>query len=201
MSLMLPALPRTTQYTVRKQSFGRDHTPVLGGPVLRLAGLGTRWAFDVSIPALAAAACGASLTMDLERGETETVVMVIPEPGTERASFGSSVRVNGAGQLGMTLNVDGLPANKAVPKGKWLSLLIGGQRFAYRTTAAVVANASGSVALPIFPMLRRQPVNDDVVELAEPKIEGFVAMDIEHSLRAIGTTGAVGIDFTISERE
>ena len=201
MSLMLPALPRGTEYTIRKQSFGNDLTPVLGGPVLRITRLGTRWAIDVSIPALQAAACGASLTMDLERGETETVVMVIPEPGTERASFGTNVKVNGAGQLGMTLNVDGLPANKAVPKGKWLSIVTGGQRFAYRTTAAVVANASGAVALPIFPMLRRQPGNDGVVELAEPKIEGFVAMDIEHSLRAIGSTGAVGIDFTISERE
>lgn len=201
MSIMLQALPRTTTYTARKQSFGNDLTPVLGGPTMRIARLGTRWAFDVSIPALAAAACGASLTMDLERGETETVVMVIPEPGTERASFGANVRVNGAGQLGMTLNIDGLPANKSVPKGKWLSIVIGGQRFAYRTTAAVVANAAGAVALPIFPMLRRQPGNDGVVELAEPKIEGFVAMDIEHSLRAIGSTGAVGIDFTISERE
>ena len=201
MSIMLQALPRTTEYTPRKVSFGNDLTPALGGPVLRIARLGTRWAFDVSIPALAASTCVAALTSDLERGETETMVMVIPEPGTERASFGTNVRVNGSGQLGMTLNVDGLPVNKAVPKGKWLSIVIGGQRFAYRTTAAVTASASGAVALPIFPMLRRQPGDNDVVELAEPKIEGFVAQDTQHSLRAFGRTGAVGIDFTISERE
>ena len=152
------------------------------------------------MPALAAAGCGAALIADLERGETETVVVAIPEPGLEPVNYGTPL-VCGASQLGMTLNIDGLPVGRVIPKGKWFSVIISGQRFAYMTTAEATANGSGQAGLSIFPMLRRSPPDNAVIELAEPKLEGFVQLPQSWAVRRAGRMGAVSVDFSVVERE
>lgn len=197
MAILLQALPRSTEYTIREVSFSRDLIPSLGGPVTRIDRLGTRHAIDVTIPALAASRCGPALVADLSRGRTEPVVLSIPEPTLPAIAYGAPV-VNGAGQLGPSLFVRGLTPGVIVPPGKWLSVIVNGRRYAYLTTAKVTAGGTGEVVLFIFPMIRRPAPNGATIELAAPKIEGLVQGAVERSVRRIGT---ISLGFSVMESE
>ncbi len=195
MAITLGALPRLTTYSMRVVSAANDLRPAFGGPVQRLARKGSRFALDVTVPAMSATGCGIALIADLVRGETETVILPVPDyvPG---GLYGTPL-VNGAGQLGSSLVVDGLPANAVVAKGKFLSVIIGGRRYLHMVTAQTTANGSGQATLPIWPMLRVATTDNAVVELATPMIEGFVAPGQDWSISRLR---AVGVDFTVEER-
>ena len=47
-------------------------------------------------------------------------------------------------------------------------------------------------------MIRRSPPDNAVVELAAPKLEGFVQDVVEREVRSIG---AISVSFRITERE
>lgn len=194
-AIVLPALPRRTEFVFREVSFDRDAIPVQGGDEARYSRLGTRHAIDVSIDAIAAKGCGPSLVVDLSLGRTQGVVIAVPEFGLAAANYGVPL-VNGGGQLGSTLNVDGLVNGVVIPKGKWLSVIVAGRRYAYFTTAAVTV-AGGAAALPIYPMIRAAPSDNAVVELATPRLEGLVEQPPEWSPRKIGS---IGIQFAVRER-
>jgi hypothetical protein len=195
MAITLGTLPRLTTYSMRVVSAANDLRPAFGGPVQRLARNGSRFALEVKVPAMSAAGCGIELIADLVRGETETIVAPVPDY-VPVASYGTPL-VNGAGQLGSSLVVDGLTAGVVIAKGKFLSLVTGGQRYVHMVTAQTTANGSGQATLPIWPMLRVATTDNAVVELAAPKIEGFIAPGQEWS---VGRLRAVGVEFLIEER-
>lgn len=181
---------------MRAISAANTLSPAFGGSLQRIGRKGSRFALDVSIPAMAAKSCGIELIADLLRGETETLVAPVPDY-TPATTWGSPL-VNGYSLAGSSLPIDGLPASRAVPKGKFLSLIIDGQRFVHMVTAAATASTGGGATLAIWPALRKSPANNAVVELLAPKIEGFIQPGQEWSTRRIG---AVGMSFTIEERE
>lgn len=195
MRITLQKLPRQTQYTMRAVSAANTMSPAFGGPDQRLSRKGSRFAIDISIPALSAACCGMGLIADLLRGETEPLVISIPEhlPTTP---YGSPV-ANGA-SMGSLLPVRGLTPAVAIRKGKFLSIVLGGQRFVYIVTADTIANGLGLASLPVWPMLRRPTPDGALVELAEPKLEGFVEPGQDWTISSLK---AVGMAFVIKERE
>jgi len=195
MAITLGALPRLTSYSMRAVSAANDLRPTFGGPVQRLARKGSRFALDVKVPAMSAAGCGIALIADLLRGETEAVILPVPDY-VPAAIYGTPL-VKGAGQVGSLLAVDGLTPAVVVAKGKFLSVVIGGQRYLHIVTAQTTANGSGEASLPIWPMLRVGTTDNAVVELAAPKIEGFIAPGQEWSISRLR---AVGVDFSIEER-
>ncbi len=195
MAITLQALPRQIDQSMRVVSFASDLTPVLGGPVTRVSRLGTRFALDISIPAISAKDCGPGLVVDLNRGETETIIAPVPEH-IEKPPYGSPL-VNGAAQTGATLDVDGLTPHVFIKKGKFFSLIVSGRRYVHQVTADTVADAAGAAELPIFPLLRVSPADNAVVELQAPLIEGFVAPGQAWDVRRIA---AIGLSFTITER-
>jgi len=109
--------------------------------------------------------------LDLERDDDEHL-WPIPQ-GFSTAGAGTP-RVNGGGQLGMTLNTDGWTAGYTIAKGRWLPVITGARRYLYRTRAAVTASGAGVAALPLSLPLRVAPANDDLIEADAPKIEGLV---------------------------
>src|SRR5690606_36643577 len=109
----------------------------------------------------------------LIKAEGEPLILPVPQPGLEVGPAGSP-RVNGAGQLGTTLLVDGLTPAYVVRAGQFLSVIVDGRRFVYVATEDVVADGSGAAALKVGPMIRRSPADNAVVEIAQPMIEGFV---------------------------
>lgn len=170
--IQLPACPGLRAATPRLVSFAVDQTPTLGGPQSRISRMGDRWAMEIETYAVRYADQGMKFLSRLVRGLTDTVLIAFPEPGVVKRSYGSPV-VASAGAAGLSLPVSGLTPGIVIPEGKFFSLVISGQRYLYQVTADTTA-ATGSVTLPIYPMLRRQPPAGAVVELENPKIEGFV---------------------------
>jgi hypothetical protein len=195
MAIILQGLPRQTRYSMRAISAANTLSPAFGGADQRLSRKGSRFAIDVSIPALSAAGCGMGLIADLLRGETETLVLAIPEH-LPAVAYGAPV-ANGV-STGSVLAVKGLTAGAVIRKGKFLSIILSGQRFVYMVTAQVTVPIGGLANLPIWPMLRRPTADGAVIELAEPKIEGFIEPGQDWSITSLK---AVGMSFTLKERE
>lgn len=169
----LPACPRIDSAVPKLVGFFTDQQPVLGGPSNRVSRLGDKWGIDVQTGAARYADEGMVYLARLLRGMTNTVLLAFPEPGVEAQPYGAPV-VSTAGASGQLLPITGLTPGVIIREGKFLSIIVGGQRYLYQAAATIVASAGGAISLPIYPMLRRQPPVSAVVELAVPKIEGFI---------------------------
>ena len=196
--ITLPTCPPIRNASMRLISYATDQTPTLGGPQTRVMRMGDRWAGDfTTYPALYAEQ-GRVYLSRLVRGMTDTVLINVIEPGMRGGDYGVPLVAVG-GAFGQSIQIKGLGSGRVVPEGKFLSIVTAGQRFLYMTTAEVVADGTGSATLPIYPMLRRQPAVNDVVELSAPKMEGYVQgnevqWDITKSKR-------IGFVFSVQERE
>lgn len=134
---------------------------------------------------------------DLE-SEDETVVAHIVQPGVDVGAPGNDVRVNGAGQAGASLILDGLTPNYIIRKRQPLTHVSAtGVRRLYMSAALVVVNASGQATVPLRTMLNAPPADNDVVLLAAPVIEGFPML--EEGSWLIDGNGFVHIRFTVEE--
>lgn len=191
---LLPTLPRSVEYTIREINRDRSLEPTFGGDESLIRRLGTKHEIVVNVPSIASSCCGPELVAALAVGKSAGVLLPIPEPKVPDLPYGSPL-VAGAGQLGSSLEVDGLTPQVAIPAGKWLSVTVSGRRYAYYTTAEVIADAAGEATLPIYPMIRRSAANNAPVELAEPYIEGRVIM----SDRDVRRVGAMSFSFTVRE--
>ena len=195
MAIMLQELPAKTEYSMRAISAANTLSPAFGGADQRLSRKGSRFAIDVSIPALSAAGCGMGLIADLLRGETETLVLAIPEH-LPAVAYGAPVANDVS--TGSVLAVKGLTPGAVIRKGKFLSIILSGQRFVYMVTAEMTVPVGGLVSLSIWPMLRRPTADGAVIELAVPKIEGFIEPGQDWSINSLK---AVGMSFTLKERD
>lgn len=196
--ITLPQCPPVRNASMKLISYATDQTPTLGGPQTRVLRIGDRWAGDfTTYPALYADE-GRIYLSRLVRGMTDTVLIGVIEPGMRAGDYGLPQIASG-GASGMTIPVKGLGAGRVVPEGKFLSIVTSGQRFLYQTTAQVTADGTGNATLPIFPMLRRQPATNDVVELSAPKMEGYVqGNEVQWE---ITKSKRIGFVFSIQERE
>lgn len=171
--ITLPSCPPIQRAVPRLIGFFEDQTPVLGGPISRVARMGDRWAIDVETFPARYAEHGMAYLSRLVRGMREEVILAFPEPGLSALDYGVPV-VASAGAAGQTLPVSGLTPGVTIREGKFLSIVISGRRYLHQVTADVVVAGDGLASLPIYPMLRRQPPAGSVIELAVPKISGFV---------------------------
>lgn len=198
--LTLPPLPRQTTYSEVQIAAGTTQRPAWGGPLLPLARTGDRWAFDVAIPALAAATCGAKVKLILAKGKINTVIMAVREPGSPVRDYGAP-RVALGGQQGTSLNVTGLTPGVVISDGKWMSLVIGGRHFLYLVDGEVAADAGGNAVLKLWPMIRRSAPLNAPIRLADPVIEGFVTIEGGVAIKDFAKVGTAAINFRIEERE
>lgn len=196
MSILLPTSPCPTGAQPKQFDFGGDLTPWGGGEIQNIDRLGTRFSMVVSLPPLWRDEAGVWVSRLLQ-AKRSSAVLAFPQLGDDVGDEGVP-RVNGAGQAGTFLAIDGLPANKPVKEGWFFSILTGGRRYLHCITADVVASPSGEAILSIEPMLRIIPADNAVVELAEPKMEGMVqggvGWDIDLAIE-------FGLSFTLVERE
>lgn len=198
MALTLPTSPRPSKM-VPRPIFTRNETrPATGaGPVGRNLRPGTRWAWDFDYPPMT---YEQSLAFDDLLTEDDTIIVDILQPGLVVGAPGSGGRVNGAGQAGRMLNIKGVAPGYILRKGQWLSVLSGGQWFAYKTSAAVTVDSSGNCAVPLRTMIRAPLANNAVVEIAAPKAEGWATLAEEaHGIDALDRL--VRLRFTLEERD
>lgn len=197
MPLILPTSPQPADMTPRPITARNENKPGWGGPVGRVGRPGTRWAWDIVMPPMRYVD---SLTWDDLLTETDTVVMNILQPGLDTGAPGSPL-INGANQTGMSLVLKGVTSGYAVRKGQWLSVIgSGGQRFAYRIAAAATAAGGGALTVPLRTTIRAPLPNNAVVEIAQPKVEGFATVD-GACFNMTAQDRLVRLKFTIEERE
>lgn len=195
--MTLIALPRTAPVKVAWSLVDAGSTLPggLGGPDQRVNRLGNRWQVTVDMPPMTAddaLAWAVALTMGVEDG----VSWRIWQTGTPPGSAGT-VRVAGAGQAGRALALDGFYPGFALRMGMCLSILTGGQRYLYRTAAALRADAAGGATAQLTSALRVQPADNDLVEIAAPVIEGLLVDTPGWSIDPDRV--ARGFSFTIKE--
>lgn len=196
--ITLPTCPPARNATMRLISYATDQTPTLGGPQTRVMRMGDRWAGEFTTYVATYAEEGRVYLSRLVRGVSDTVLINVPEPGMRAQEYGTPLIATG-GAFGQSIQVKGLGNGRVVPEGKFLSIITGGQRFLYQTTSQVTADGSGNATLAIFPMLRRQPAVNDVVELSVPKMEGYISgNEVQWN---ITKSKRIGFAFSIQERE
>ncbi len=203
--LTFPAYPPPSSVDIRLISRTNELTSAFGGPTQRINRTGSRFAIDVTLPpmngetarpwlaALAAASSATPARMAFPQGRA-----VIPATATTEGPT-PGVKVNGAGQAGSTLIVDGLIPGVSLPAGHALSVITAGVPYLYLLTAPFTANGSGQATLAIGPMLRRSPADNDEVLLEEPIIEGWAFSG--GGRWSIDAAAHFGLQFTLAERQ
>lgn len=191
--LTLPTDPAPAKMAIAMVSAKNTLTPANGGAEQELLRKGTRYALTFSMPVMTYVQ---SMEWDDLMAEGDTVLMRVFQPGLVIPNPGAPL-VKGAGQAGTSLTIDGLPNGYVIRKGQFLSVVSAGQRFLYRAKASATSVA-GTATIPLRTMLRRPPNDNDVVEIAQPMIEGFVR---DLGEWAVGVDRLVGLQFTVRERE
>lgn len=191
--LTLPNDPAPAKMAIAMVSAKNTLTPAIGGAEQELLRKGTRYALTFSMPVMTYVQ---SMEWDDLMAEGDTVLMRVFQPGLVIPNPGAPL-VKGAGQAGTSLVIDGLPNGYVIRKGQFLSVVSAGQRFLYRAKASATSVA-GTATIPLRTMLRRPPNDNDVVEIAQPMIEGFIRDLGEWT---VGVERLVGLQFTVRERE
>lgn len=198
MSLLFPSPPSPRALTWRMVSRRRDLEPTFGGPTSRIRRLGSRWSVDVEMPPMSYADAMAWVAM-LASAEADTVQMSIPQPDFDPGAAGA-VLVNGAGQLGSSLALDGFTPEYVAKAGQWFNLVgATGQKYLYQVAADTVASGGAAAALPISPMIRRSPADNSAADFVTPVIEGFISG--REASWTVDVARTVGLTFSITERE
>lgn len=104
-------------------------------------------------------------------GKRGTFLMGDPAGATPRGSAGvtpGTPLVNGAGQTGNSLAIDGLPVsvNGYFKAGDWINLGTGSATRLYKNLEDVNTNASGQATLTLWPNLRSSPADNQAVIVA-----------------------------------
>lgn len=172
--VVLPDWRRVKMDKPRLRDWGGALTPPMGGAVQRIDRLGTRWGIEVTIPVMRTEPDGRKWASLLVQAKLAGALMRFRQDGFRigQPALAGNPRVNGAGQTGMVLAVDGLRPGYAVRDGQFFSLVSGGRRYLHMATADVLVGPSGAINLPILPMLRISPADNDECEFAQPKIQG-----------------------------
>lgn len=194
MAIALPVWPAPSFLNPRVVSARAEMRPAFGGDVQRINRMGDRYAFDVEMPPMKYV--DAQDWGDLD-DPSATLTFAIRQPGLSVQPQGTP-RVNGAGQSGSSIILDGLTPQTVIRKRQWLNITTSGRLYLYRAKSEVIANASGQVTVPLQTMLRRPHADNDVVELEDPRIEGFAS--VGDDAWGVGVDRLVRLAFTIEER-
>lgn len=190
--LVLPTNPAPANMGIAMITAKNVLAPAFGDGEQELLRKGSRYALTFQMPPMRYTK---SMDWDDLMAEGDTVVMKVHQPGFDTGAPGTP-RVNGAGQSGSALVIDGLTNGYVIRKGQFLSVITQGRRFLYRAKADVTVSG-GTATVPLRTMLRFPPAYNDVVEIAQPMIEGFVRDLGEWS---VGVDRLVGLQFTVRER-
>lgn len=192
----LPLTPAPRGVTPLPVDFGANLEGALGGETQRIERQGNRWAVQVEMPPLRHATDGRVFVSRLIRGISEGVRIDFPLLGFSPGIPGSAV-VSGSGQSGRALDIKNAAAGYAFSEGQFFSLVRNGRHHLYMIGADVTVSGGGTAALPIWPSLRAQHLDGDVLHITQPMIEGFVIADQLSWEMALGNF--TGLSFTIRE--
>jgi hypothetical protein len=161
-----------------------------------VAHAGQRWEVDVTLPAMnrADAEQWVAFLVSL-RGRFGTFTLGDPVGASPRGSAGGTPLVNGASQVGGTLNIDGCTASQTgwLKAGDYIQLGSAGSATLHKVLADADSNGSGEVALDIWPYIRTAP-SDNATVVVTNTIGRFRLADNEQNW-SIRQTALYGITF------
>lgn len=199
MTITLPTYPRPTE-DVEFEVLDRtgSTSPAVGGKLQLKRRVGDRLQITVTLPRMDHDGARAWLAAKLNSATTgETVTWTWPLAEDEGAGVGAPL-VDGAAQMGPTLNLKGLTPALVIKALTPLSFLISGRNFTYLTRAESTVGGDGKVALPIGPLLRAPPADNTAVEFLAPKIEGLFEGPVSWSMVQLCN---IGVTFVLYENE
>ena len=133
---------------------------------------GQRWEAEIELPPMARADAETWVAFLLSmRGREGTFLLGDPVNTTARGALGGSPLVNGAGQTGDTLTIDGASASVAgwLKAGDWIQTGSGAGSALHKVLLDATTNGAGQVTLDVWPSIRTSPANDSVVVTAAAK--------------------------------
>lgn len=182
MTILLPDTVKPEVASPQFKDWGGPQTPILGGEVLWISRLGSRFSVSFTMPRLKPDCAKQFIAAQLaSRTLNDRVSMKWPQVAPS-ATFGANPLVDGP-YSGSAIGLKGLTPGRTIPVGTMLSILHGGRRYLHMVRTAVTANGSGQAAVVnIAPMLRVTLANNDDVEMDNPRIEGMIDGSIGWSL-------------------
>ena len=191
--LTLPTDPAPANMGIAMITAKNVLAPAFGDGEQELLRKGSRYALTFQMPPMRYVT---SMNWDDLMAEGDTVVMKVHQPGFDTGAPGTP-RVNTSGQSGRIIALKGMTPGYVIRKGQFLSIVTQGRRFLYRAASAALVVENGRANVLLRTMLRFPPADNDVVEIAQPMIEGFVRDLGEWS---VGVDRLVGLQFTVRER-
>lgn len=111
------------------------------------------------------------------RNEDDTVIVAVPQLKLDIGAPGLGA-VDGGPQAGAALSVRGLTPNYAIRKGQLLNHTgSDGELRLYAARQEVITDADGAAEILLDTMLTWPALDGEVVDLRDPKIEGFATVD------------------------
>lgn len=170
MAVLLGVVP--SRMTIIPVSNAAQTQPQIGGVRQRKVRLGSHFRAAGAFPPLTMAA-GRSHSADILACETEVAQLLVQQPELVIGTPGTTL-VNGAGQSGFSLVIDGASASYPFQKGQFFNVVTASRRYLHTVQAAVTASGGGAATLSIWPMLRVSPADNTVLDFATPVIEGWL---------------------------
>lgn len=136
---------------------------------------GQRWAASISLPPMKRQDAEYWVTFLLSlKGQVGTFLLGDPncvDAQGSASSVSGTPRVNGAGQTGDTLTIDGLPlsATGYLMAGDYIQIGSGGSAQLYKVLTQVDSDGSGEATLDIWPNLRSSPADNALVVVSSTK--------------------------------
>lgn len=169
----LPFTPAPNGVTPRLIDYGTVLRSPTGGSSLRIDRAGSRFAAEITFPPMKPDTARVFVSRLLD-AKSEGLRIEFPLLGESQGSPGSPA-VNGAGQAGKTLAIDGLTPGYRFKEGYWFSIVdADGQHYLHNCRSNVVADGAGLATITITPALRVPFADGATIHLAKPMFEGLV---------------------------
>lgn len=176
--------------------FGGLMPSALGGATERIERLGNRYSAVLSTPAMRIEPDGRRWSARLLRARREGAIVELHQPDFNVIAPGSPVVATNTAS-GRSIPISGLTPNYAIREGQWLNYIVDGQRYLDQATTQVIANASGEAAVILQNLIRVPLTAGDIIDLATPRIEGWIDGDFSIPRMLDHTTS---FSFTIAEK-
>ena len=189
------AVPNSAEPFLR--DFGAVLTPFLGGPEQRINRLGSRFGLRVTLPPMPTRDKALIVQSRLLRAREDRLLMEWPQPDFETGNPGAPL-VSANVASGTALPLKGMTAAHQLKEGQFMSIIHAGRRYVHMISADATVTGGGTVSAAVWPMLRTALSNNDVVEIAAPKVEGLVSPGDELSWQ-ISVDRLASFSFTLAE--
>jgi hypothetical protein len=164
------------------------------------ASAGQMWQADVTLPPMkrADAEIWVAWLVSL-RGKFGTFLLGDPLCATPQGSIGGTPLVNGAGQTGETLQIDGCTANVTnwLKAGDYIQLGSGSTATLHKVLANANSNGSGQVTLSLWPHVRTAPADNAAVTVTNAV--GRFRLSSNETTWSISEASIYGITFGAME--